>query len=46
LDSDYITEEEFDKNIKQAKLISGSISNFIKYLKQSELKGNKYRKTL
>lgn len=43
LDAKYITEEEFiflkEKTIK----ISQTISGFIKYLKQSEFKGSKYK---
>jgi len=46
LDSNYITDEEFERTIQLATTISGSVSNFIKYLKTSELKGNKYRKQL
>jgi four helix bundle protein len=42
-DSEYITKDEFEKNMESIKMISGSISNFIKYLKKSEIKGNKFK---
>ncbi|MBN1415776.1 MAG: four helix bundle protein [Bacteroidales bacterium] len=45
-DFGYISNEEFEETLKKAKTISGSIANFIKYLKQSELKGNKFKKLL
>ena len=38
-----IDEEEFKEHTKDAKEISQSLSNFIKYLKQSEYKGTKYK---
>ena len=44
LDFNYITEEEFNDLRQKAIHISLSIGNFIKYLKQSELTGSKYKK--
>lgn len=38
-----INENEYKEYILKAKNISQSISNFIKYLKQSEYKGSKYK---
>lgn len=43
LDNSYITNEEFEIQYKVADDISKSLSNFIKYLKQSEYKGTKYK---
>jgi four helix bundle protein len=43
LDSKYIDEEEFTILKNKASEISLSIGSFIKYLKQSEIKGTKYK---
>jgi four helix bundle protein len=43
LDNEYITKEEFDLAYKKASEISSGLANFIKYLKQSEFKGSKYK---
>jgi len=44
LDINYIDEKIFEYFRNQAEKISQSISNFIQYLKNSELKGVKYKK--
>jgi four helix bundle protein len=44
LDSKYIIDEEFNVLKQKAIHLSQSIENFIKYLKQSELTGSKYKK--
>jgi four helix bundle protein len=44
LDSKYIKEDEFIILKEKTNQISLSIGSFIKYLKQSELKGTKYKK--
>jgi len=44
LDSKYITDEELNVLKQKAIHLSQSIGNFIKYLKQSELTGSKYKK--
>jgi four helix bundle protein len=41
-DYDYIERKEFDELMIDAKDLSQNISNFIKYLKQSEMKGSKF----
>lgn len=43
LDVKLIDEEEFNESLKKAMKISQSLSNFIKYLKQSDYKGAKYK---
>jgi four helix bundle protein len=43
LDFSYISKEEFEQLQTKASIISQSLSGFIKYLKQSELKGSKYK---
>ena len=43
LDNAYITKLEFDLSYKIANELSIGLSNFIKYLKQSEFKGSKYK---
>lgn len=43
LDYSYITEKEFLDLKERTIQISQAINGFIKYLKQSELKGNKYK---
>lgn len=43
LDQRYITEEEFKTLTRQATEISRMISGLMKYLRQSELRGRKYR---
>ncbi|MDR2039093.1 MAG: four helix bundle protein [Bacteroidales bacterium] len=43
LDFKYITEEEFKGLKEKTILISQAIGGFINYLKQSELKGSKYK---
>ncbi len=42
LDFEYITENEFSLLKEECLTLSQDISNFIKYLKQSELKGYKF----
>jgi four helix bundle protein len=44
LDIGYISKECFEQNYQRAIIISQSLSNYIKYLKKSELDGVKYRK--
>ena len=44
LDSEYIIEDEFNVLKQKTIQISLAIGAFIKYLKQSELKGSKYKK--
>lgn len=44
LDSKYITEEKFSELIEKNVEIMKSISGFMKYLKESELKGNKFNR--
>ena len=43
LDQHYITEQDFKKLYDKAIEISKMISGFIKYLKNSSLKGKKYK---
>ncbi len=43
LDVGYIEKEIFESLFQEAELISKSLSNFIKYLKQSDIDGNKYK---
>ncbi|HDY88283.1 MAG TPA: four helix bundle protein [bacterium] len=43
LDQEYITEEVFQNSSDKALELSRMISGFIKYLKDSPLKGNKYK---
>ncbi len=42
-DVQYVDQESFKELLQEAEIISKSLSNFIKYLKQSEIKGNKYK---
>ena len=42
-DFEYIGKEEFDELMQEAVNLSQDISNFINYLKQSEMKGSKYK---
>jgi four helix bundle protein len=42
-DNQYITESEFKELLNKAVDISTDIANFIKYLKNSEYKGNKFK---
>lgn len=42
-DFKYIDQETLDKLLSTTVEISGEISNFIKYLKNSDLKGHKYK---
>ena len=44
LDRKYITEEKFSELIEKNVEIMKSISGFMKYLKESELKGNKFNR--
>jgi four helix bundle protein len=44
LDCAYISHEEFTILYQKAVALSQSITNFIKYLKQSEFTGSKYKK--
>ena len=44
LDINHIDKDAFDLNYHKAYKISQSLANFIKYLKQSDLTGVKYRK--
>ncbi len=41
-DNVYIERKEFDELVIEAKNLSQNISNFIKYLQQSEMKGSKF----
>jgi four helix bundle protein len=43
LDFNYISNEEFSENYELADTIGKQIGGFIKYLKQSEYKGNKFK---
>lgn len=43
LDREYITKEKFEDLLKKNLNISGKIGAFIKYLKSSEFKGNRYK---
>lgn len=43
IDNGYITQEEFDSAYKMALEESKMIKSFIQYLKDSELKGNKFK---
>jgi four helix bundle protein len=43
LDEQYITKEQFDKLYMQAVEVSRIISGFMKYLRSSELRGNKFK---
>jgi len=40
---EYIGKEEFDELMQEAVNLAQDISNFINYLKQSEMKGSKYK---
>jgi len=42
-DNQYINNEQLDYLIEKTKEISIDIANFIKYLKNSGIKGNKYK---
>ena len=42
-DFEYIEKEEFDELTQDAVNLSQDIANFINYLKQSEMKGSKYK---
>jgi len=42
-DQGYITKQELEKAKEIALRVSGMLSNFISYLKQSKLKGNKFK---
>ncbi len=44
LDANYIGQNEFEELKTEAEKLSKQISNFIKYLKNSEFKGSKYKK--
>jgi four helix bundle protein len=44
LDRDYFSKDCLEQNYQRAVIISQSLSNYIKYLKNSELSGIKYRK--
>ena len=44
LDFGYISNEKFSRNQELADLIGKQIGGFIKYLQQSEYKGNKFKK--
>lgn len=44
LDRKYITEEKFSELVEKNVKIMKSISGFMKYLKESELKGNKFNR--
>lgn len=41
-DVDFISDEDYEKHIEQALSLSSSISNFIKYLKNSDISGMRY----
>ena len=43
LDQEYISQKEFDALFDRASEVSQLISGFMKYLKQSDLRGNKLR---
>jgi four helix bundle protein len=43
LDFEYISKDEFEKMYELAELIGKQIGGFIKYLQQSEFKGNKFK---
>ena len=43
IDNEYITEEEFDVAYEKSAEVSKMLKGFIIYLKDSELKGNKYK---
>jgi len=43
LDCEYINKEEFELNYNKATELSNKTKSFINYLRQSELKGNKYK---
>jgi len=45
LDQAYITPVEFDKLSAEAVEVSRLVAGFMSYLRQSELRGNKFRKT-
>jgi len=42
-DYEYITEPELNDLLERTEKLSGKISNFMTYLKKSELKGKKYK---
>ena len=43
-DRNYITKSEFETAVEKSKGISGRLTNFIKYLKQTDNKGLKFQK--
>lgn len=43
LDFEYISKEEFEKIYELAEIVGKQIGGFIKYLQQSEFKGNKFK---
>jgi four helix bundle protein len=45
LDQEYMTEHESEKLLQSFKRLSGMISNLITYLRQSEMKGDKFMRS-
>ncbi|MCD6571530.1 MAG: four helix bundle protein [Deltaproteobacteria bacterium] len=43
LDQGYVTNEKFEELLQKTREVSSMISGFMKYLKQSEWRGNKYK---
>lgn len=43
LDRKYITQEQFDDLYKEIQFISGSLGGFMKYLRDSDIKGQKFK---
>ena len=43
LDSNYIEKEKFEELKSDLEMISGKITNFIKYLNNNDFKGNKFK---
>ena len=44
-DANFITEDVYNKMIVNAKSLNSAISNFINYLKNAEILGNRYKKS-
>ncbi len=45
-DFEYIDENEYQTLIEETSILSGSIKNMMNYLRNSELKGNKFKKDM
>ncbi|MBA4147794.1 MAG: four helix bundle protein [Verrucomicrobia bacterium] len=44
LDEDYISQQDFDKLYNEARAVSRLIAGFMKYLRESSIRGNKFKR--